>query len=278
MLPEGSELQYNKAMVEIRHLQDMAEIRLCEDIQKQAWGMDEDGVVPAPHFNAVNYSGGMLAGSFVDGQMVGFIYGFLARHEHNSSEGTGLHSHMMAVIPSFQGKGLGRQLKWYQRDWCLERDINWVSWTYDPMQAANARLNLEHFAAYANHYKVNIYGHMDDALNRGMPTDRFLAWWPLQDPEVLRLKELRTRAPIENAATLAIALAKTESSFEKNLTLKDDIVTVEIPKSLLTLMQTNAPKALEWRLQAREVFLHYFEKGYTAKRFLEGKYLLFKDG
>lgn len=264
-------------MVEIRLLEDMTEIRLCENIQKFAWGMEDDGVVPAPQMNAVNYSGGLIAGAFFEGQLVGFIYGFLAKHNHAADEGVGLHSHMMAVIPSFQGKGLGRQLKWFQRDWCLERDINWVSWTYDPMQAANARLNLEHFAAYANHYKVNIYGHMDDALNRGMPTDRFLAWWPLQDQAVRKLKEAKSRMPVNHLATLAAALKKTTKGFEKNLNLKDSIISVEIPKSLLTLMQINTSEALEWRLQAREVFLHYFAKGYTAKRFLDGKYLLFKD-
>lgn len=264
-------------MIEIRLLNTIEEIRLCEDIQKQAWGMDEDGVVPAPHMNAVNYSGGMIAGGFVGPELVGFIYGFLAKHDHEEKQGFGLHSHMMAVIPSYQGQGLGKQLKWFQRDWCLAQGLNWVTWTYDPMQAPNARLNLEHFAAYANHYKVNIYGEMDDALNRGMPTDRLLAWWPLQDDSVRALKDNGKRlTPNHELNDVPFALQKTKEGFHKDLNLNTPVVQLQIPINLLSLIKQDAALALEWRLHARDVFLHYFEQGYTAKRFLGESYLLYK--
>ncbi len=265
-------------MIEIRLLNEISEIRVCEDIQKLAWGMDEDGVVPAPHMNAVNYSGGMIAGSFVDGKQVGFIYGFIAKHEHDAAQGFGLHSHMMAVIPEHQGKGLGKKLKWFQRDWCLEQGLDWVSWTYDPMQAANARLNIEHFAVYANHYKINIYGEMDDDLNRGMPTDRLLAWWDLHHDEVIALKTRAKRSDLDKDLNdLPYALKKTANAFVKNLDLNDPVVRLHIPVSLLKLIKEDAALALEWRLNARDAFIHYFSKGYTARRFIDDTYLLFKN-
>jgi len=261
--------------VEIRLLKNINEIAICEDIQRAAWGMDDAEIVPAPQMNALNYSGGMLAGAFAGNQLVGFILGFLAKHDYDHGyDALGIHSHMMAVIPEYQGQGIGRKLKWFQRDWCLQQGYNWVSWTFDPMQAKNAKLNFEYFGVFANHYKVNIYGEMRDDLNRGMESDRLLAWWDLKNSSVEKISQGEKRSSLE-IDTIPYALQIKDKSLIQNLDLSDAYVKIDIPQDLVRLLKTDLGFALDCRKATRETFLHYFSKGYSAKRFLEGSYILY---
>ncbi len=271
-------------MIEIRLLRDIEEIAFCEDIQKVAWGMDDAEVVPAPQMNALYYSGGILAGAFDGQRIIGFIVGFLARHDDANpnpnaraeNEEVGIHSHMMAVIPEYQGQGIGRKLKWFQRNWCMAQGYKWVSWTFDPMQAKNARLNLEHFGAVASHYKVNVYGEMRDDLNRGMQSDRLLAWWDLYSPDVQHISEGNTHSNIA-VDDIPYGLQIKEKSLHHNLDLTDASVRIDVPENLVHLLKTDLTFAHTCREATREAFLHYISQGYTAKRFLEGSYILFKD-
>ncbi len=268
-------------MLEVRLLKDIDEIAFCEDIQKAAWGMHDAEVVPAPQINALYYSGGMVAGAFDGSKLVGFILGFLAKHAANPNpnavlerDDVGIHSHMMAVLPDYQGQGIGRRLKWFQRDWCLSEGYNWVSWTFDPLQAKNAKLNFEYFGVFANHYKVNVYGEMRDDLNRGMESDRLLAWWDLQAESVQDLSEGKAQLQ-ENTKEIPYALKINEKSLVPNLELDEKIVRLEIHKNLVVLLQTDLDFAHACRKVTRDVFLHYFAKGYTAKRFVESSYILY---
>ena len=271
-------------MIEIRLLKDIEEIAICEEIQKVAWGMDDAEVVPAPQMNALYYSGGILAGSFDGERLIGFIVGFLAKHDDanpNSDavamrDDVGIHSHMMAVIPEYQGQGIGRKLKWFQRDWCMAQGYNWVSWTFDPMQAKNARLNLEHFGAFANHYKVNVYGEMRDDLNRGMQSDRLLAWWDLSSQEVKHISEGNTH-PDVSIKDIPYGLRIKDKSLQPNLELTEASVRIDVPENLVHFLKTDLPFAHACREATRAAFLHYFSQGYTAKRFLDGSYILVKN-
>ncbi|MCX8955631.1 GNAT family N-acetyltransferase, partial [Ruegeria sp. NA] len=73
---------------------------------------------------AIQQEGGLVAGAFKDRRMLGFLFGFPTSHPDAQ------HSHRLAVHPDSRGMGLGAKLKWYQRDWCLQRGINVVRWTY----------------------------------------------------------------------------------------------------------------------------------------------------
>ena len=130
---------------EVRPLSAIEELHACEAIAKVVWQVDDREIVPASHLRAIQHAGGLVAGAFDAGRLVGFVIGILARHD--AHEPTGLHSHLMAVLPEVRRGGLGRALKWYQRRWCLERALPWITWTFDPLQAHNARLNLEHLGA-----------------------------------------------------------------------------------------------------------------------------------
>ena len=59
-----------------------------------------------------------------------------------------------------------------------------VVWTFDPLVARNAWFNLAKLGARPTAYLEDFYGQMPDAINAGMPSDRLLLAWRLDDPAV----------------------------------------------------------------------------------------------
>ena len=86
-----------------------------------------------------------------------------------------LHSHVTAT----NKPGTGYALKMHQRNWALEHDINFITWTFDPLVRRNAVLNLVKLGAIAVEYAPNFYGTMTDAINAGDESDRVVALWDL---------------------------------------------------------------------------------------------------
>jgi len=170
----------------IRPLVTVEECRQAERIQAEVWGTDDLEVVPSSLLRAAHHAGGMVVGAFRGDAMVAFAYGFVALPHGRGMRGVGLHSHMLAVVPAARGLGVGQALKWFQRDWCLARELAWVTWTFDPLQARNARLNLEHLGAVAVEYLPDFYGPMTGPLGGDQPSDRLLALWDLASDRVAK--------------------------------------------------------------------------------------------
>lgn len=160
----------------IRDLAGMAEFRAAEDLQRAVWG-DGDQPDPADLMMVIQAEGGLVGGAFLDGQLSGYVFGFPTR-----SAGV-QHSHRLAVRAEARGMGLGVRLKFYQRDWCLRNGIGHVRWTYDPLRATNAALNIHRLGAQSGTYLVDYYGEME-GINRGIASDRLLVDWDLAAPAV----------------------------------------------------------------------------------------------
>ena len=112
-------------------------------------------------------------GAWQDGQLIGLAYAFPGPIGQAY-----LCSHLAAVAPEWQGQGVGRQLKLAQAQWAREHGYARIVWTFDPLQGANAQLNIGRLGAVCQRYLVNYYGDLDDDLNRGVSTDRFeVDWW-----------------------------------------------------------------------------------------------------
>ncbi|MEM6431074.1 MAG: GNAT family N-acetyltransferase [Deinococcota bacterium] len=264
--------------MEIRELHGAADMQQCEDIQREVWGMGDLEVVPTNQLIAALHAGSCLLGAWQGDKLVGFVYGFPAYHPEQTPA-QGMHSHMMAVLPEARGLGLGKQLKWAQRDWCLTRGLTWITWTFDPLQARNARLNFEHFGALADHYLDNVYGELTGTLNSGLPSDRLLAMWHLHDPQVDALERGEVQPDIQfdvNESPFALENNDGEPA-AINLGLLTPSVRVAVPADVSALKRYAPEVALKWRLEQRRVFHHYFANGYRIRRFVSGVYLLIKE-
>jgi predicted GNAT superfamily acetyltransferase len=173
----------------IRAIESQNEYLEAEHIQREVWGIDDLDVVPSANLRAVHHAGGCLLGAFRDDVLIGLAYGFLALPHGEGMSGLGLHSHLLAVRPQARAAGVGRALKWSQRDWALVRGLDWIAWTFDPLQARNARLNLEHLGAIAATYLRDFYGPLAGPLGGDQPSDRLLALWRLRTRRVVERAE-----------------------------------------------------------------------------------------
>jgi predicted GNAT superfamily acetyltransferase len=85
---------------------------------------------------------------------------------------------MLGVLPPYRNSGLGRQLKLKQREDALERGIDLIEWTFDPLELKNAYFNIERLGAIVRRFVRNQYGATSSHLHGGLPTDRCTAeWW-----------------------------------------------------------------------------------------------------
>jgi predicted GNAT superfamily acetyltransferase len=162
--------------IHIRELKGIAEFRKAEGLQTEVWGRG-DTPDPADLMMVIQEEGGLVAGAFLEDRLVGYVFGFPTRDPGVQ------HSHRLAVAPDMRGRGLGADLKWFQRDWCLARGITLVRWTFDPLRITNARLNLNRLGGRSRTYLVDYYGEMG-GINKGLPSDRLLLDWRLDDPGV----------------------------------------------------------------------------------------------
>lgn len=144
-----------------------------ESLQQRVWGCGANEIVPAHLLQAHQHHGACVLEARLSGELVGLLYAF------PGPPGTDyLYSHLAAIAPEVQGRGYGRQLKLAQAEWARARGYRRIVWTFDPLQALNARLNIGRLGAVCSRYLVDYYGELDDELNRGVPTDRFeVDWW-----------------------------------------------------------------------------------------------------
>lgn len=184
----------------IRELRSPAEFAEASQAAKAAWGFPDLMVPPPPDMITATHSGGMTAGAFEGERLLGFVH---AVPRTNLGQ-PAIHSHLLAVRPDAQRRGLSVLLKLYQRDWCLARGIGLVTWTYDPFMLRNARLNLVRLGAVAPVFIPNFYGRVG-GIYGDLPSDRLEAHWRLGSPAVERAaRGETTEVTPEEAAALAV--------------------------------------------------------------------------
>jgi len=181
----------NSGEIIIRELTSNAGMRACMELQQRVWGLSELEVVPHTIFVVASRSGGRVLGAFAQEKMVGFVLAFSACREGRMH----LHSHMTAVLPEFQDRGIGKQLKLAQRRDALNRNIDLIEWTFDPLQLGNANFNINHLGAVVREYLPDVYGTTTSRLDSGLPTDRLVAEWWIRDARVEQILDGRPFRP-----------------------------------------------------------------------------------
>ena len=165
----------------VRELRNPAEYLEASQVAKAAWDFPDLMVSPPPDMITATHAGGMTAGAFESGRLVGFVH---AVPRTNLGQAA-IHSHLLAVHPGAQRRGLSILLKLFQREWCLARGIGLVTWTYDPFMLRNARLNLVRLGAVVPVFIPNFYGAIGGIYGE-LPSDRFEAHWRLKSRAVER--------------------------------------------------------------------------------------------
>ncbi len=200
----------------IRDCASLEELRECVAVQRAVWGFADADLIPTRFFVVARKIEGQVIGAFApSGKLVGFCLAVPALR----GQSVYLHSHMLAVLPEFRGRGLGRRLKLEQRRDALARGIRWIEWTFDPLEGRNAYLNLELLGAIARRYIPNHYGVSSSPLHRGLPTDRLIAEWRLDSPRAVACAEDLPKPPQEIRQRIAIPLDFGEEKSRDNSAL-----------------------------------------------------------
>ena len=221
-------------MIDIRPLTDREDLKTVVRLQRQIWGFEDVDLIPLRLFVVATKIGGQVYGAFDGAQLIGFC---MAIPGLKPGGKTYLHSHMLGVLPEYRNARVGRNLKLAQRDDALNRGIQLIEWTFDPLELKNAFFNMERLGAIVRRYVPNQYGTTSSPLHGGLPTDRCIAEWWIASP---RVKAILAGQP-----------------FERTL-LEGRIA---IPSNIATI-RTNEPAcAREIQQKANEQFRAAFDRG-----------------
>jgi len=252
--------------ITFKKLNTLEGLSQCERLQKVVWGFNTNDIIPSRFMMVLCKHGGFAMGAFDDETMIGFVFGVPAIHYGRPSQ----HSHMLAVMPEYRNQNIGFKLKMAQRKDALSRNIELITWTFDPLQSKNAYLNLNKLGVIACSYEVNFYGETTSSkLHSGLGTDRLLAEWWIASDKVKSI--LDDRAPgdeikkMVNGAIINSTKRDSEGlliTVDVNLNLKNDVLLFEIPDAIDKVKELNLPVALQWREYVQKALLHYFDNGY----------------
>jgi len=259
-------------MIQIRPITELEEIHECERLQKRVWGFEDISIVPHHLLITAAKSGGLLLGAFENDKLVGFVFSFLGLEAAESQPQFKHCSLMCAVLEERRYQGVGHQLKLKQREFVLSQGLDLVTWTFDPLQSANAYFNFSKLGVLSNRYERNLYGDIRDELNRGLETDRLTVEWWVRSPRVVARAERFKRPALSLEGVKTVNRTIFESgllrSSEYELNLTDARFLVEVPHNIQLLKEKDLELAVCWRHQIREIFEHYFARGYIASEFI----------
>jgi len=258
--------------ITIRRAETVADYRACQDAQRRAWEIDEEGyLIPVATLVGANLHGGLVLGAFLPGgAAVAMSFAFLGRIEGRLC----LYSQLTGVVPAYQSRGVGYRIKLHQRDLARAAGIDLIAWAFDPLQAGNAHFNLARLGASAGRYVANMYGERTDRLNAGVPTDRLIAEWSTAaaPPVVVSAESVATLPRL--IETGSSAGAEPEGGTFAPLALRDPsplgapCLLLEIPADIAMLRREHPALAERWRMAVGQAFRLAFEGSYRAVQFI----------
>lgn len=262
-VPPPSSASLGVPPAEIRLVRTHDEFAACEAMSRDIWGAAERNVVPRELLLTMQHNGGLVHGAFLQtGRLVGFCFAFLGMRDGQLR----LCSHQLGVIPELRGTGVGIALKQAQRYDALRLGYELVTWTFDPLEARNAYINLHRLGCIARLYDRDHYGAMEDELNRGLPSDRFEAeWW------------LRRAKPV--AAADPLVMVRMSADGEPVRELLDlsarRAVLISVPPDFQAVKRASLELALRWRMETRAAFEAALAAGLIAVDFRrDGTYVM----
>ncbi len=251
--------------IDIREIKELPELKAIEELQEKIWGCSEREILPSLALIPLLEIGGVLIGAFDRNNLIGFVLGFPGIEDGRPI----IHSDMLGVKPEYRSRGLGYVLKQAQRKKALEKGIDTITWTFDPLQSRNAYLNFAKLGVIANRYKVNYYGETSSFLHR-TGTDRLWVKWLLNSERVAkRLQGQHVPMILADEFQKVPALLRVSETGEPELTneTSQGAALLEIPGNMSDLIIEDGELARRWREASRRAFAKVLDGGYTLVEF-----------
>lgn len=229
------------------------EYEQVKQLEMLIWDVAARDAITFHTMHILTHTGGVVLGAFDGEMMVGMAVGF-ATHDPNI-----MWSHMAGVHPAYQSRKIGYQLKQEQRAWALKHGYTEMRWSFDPAMRRNAHFNFHILGVTSNLYHENFYGDMTDALNKGVPSDRFEAIWQLEDDTLNRAYRPDKLTPLLIEDNQQPKLLKEANA---------PFLTVAIPYDYTAIKKHDLTLAAEWRFAMREVLHTAFAHDYQVVDFV----------
>ena len=226
-------------------------------MQREVFDLPEVELSPVRHFVVTKNAGGFTLGAYDGDRLAGYVLSVPAFMRGERA----FYSHMTGVRKEYQSSGVGRQLKWAQRERALAAGVKYIKWTFEPVKARNGYFNLEKLGAIVSEYQRNFYGTDYAVLPEtgkqiGLQSDRLFAEWHLESDKVKALAAggqwVETRSPEAE---------------------------IEIVNDWNSLVENDPQAGLDLQLRVREQFEAAIAKGLFAGGFVRDekhpRYLLF---
>jgi predicted GNAT superfamily acetyltransferase len=266
----------------IRLLTTLDEMRAAVDLQKSYWGDDLESVVPAHMLFSLAKAGGHVLAAFDGDRMVGVLIGFLGTNieepDRPAMANLQIMSKRMVVLPEYRGHGVGYKLKKRQRELAIRQGVRLVTWTFDPLLATNAHLNVRKLGVICTHYARDYYGTNDTGgLSKMGTSDRLIVeWWVTNRRVEERLSRSRKDITLQQYLDAATPLLNPTKLNADGLPVPKDVnaisdgslILVEIPVDYEVLARQDIGLAKLWRGHIRDIMERLFALGYTVTDFV----------
>lgn len=244
--------------VAVTLLSSPAHLIAAAELLQKRWGARTDAqrveVVSPTTLRSLSHSGNYVAGAFHGKKMIGCAVGWVGLGPSGPPDH--LHSDIAGATKS--NLGIGYVMKRHQRRWALDRGLQKMRWTFDPLVARNAYFNLCKLGAVVTSFEPDFYGRLNDGVNSDQTTDRLVAEWDLCDPWV-------EQAP-DSGHTPA----------RRHVAVTPDAVLVAVPPDIIKLRQADPDQARQESLAVRKRFRKLLIKGEyrIAGMSRQGQYVL----
>ena len=140
---------------DIRPLKTLAEFHAAEELQRAAWGSADIDIAPLHVMLTIAKNGGVVLGAFAGEQLIGLCI-WLHWRQRSSRHEIEAHARIKwACCPNGKVAAWAMRSKLAQREAVLQQGLRLITWTYDPLESKNARLNIAKLGAVCNTYIRN---------------------------------------------------------------------------------------------------------------------------
>ncbi len=268
--------------ITIRPLSSHEDYQQTRQIQMTTWGVDVSETIPPLTVHALQHNGGTALGAYDGDRLVGYVLGTLGtieapnRIDQIAAARLKMYSVIMGILPDYQSQGIGARLKLAQREVALRQGIRLITWTYDPLESRNGRLNIGKLGAVCHRYYRDFHGPMA-GRNAGLASDRFeVEWWVTSNRVEGRVAQQRRPLSLD-AMRGAGAIVINEAQFDDVGLLippldfahsDNNLLLAEIPADIQAIKAADMALAKQWRQHTRQLFEHYFAANFVVTDFV----------
>ncbi|MDX1993522.1 MAG: hypothetical protein SF029_14120 [bacterium] len=270
--------------ITIRPLHSLDEMYEAVDLQQTYWGTDLESIVPAHMLFTIASYGGHVLAAFDETKMIGVLIGLIGTNIHEVDRPAMANllvaSKRMVVLQEYRNAGVGYKLKLAQREQAIRQGIRLVTWTFDPLLAMNANLNLRKLGGICQTYLIDYYGTSErSGLATLGASDRLVVeWWVTNRRVEERLSGTRTNVTLAQYLDANASLINPgewlDNTLHPGMTLHEaegTFALLEIPLNYTTLVKEDEGLAQAWQRHLREAFTDALDKGFIVTDFLRGQ-------